>query len=86
MSSSPHHDTTSKQPDPLKPVEVPVQFPPPATPSSEAISTVIRALEAREAAANKSVARHVQFLLARLQVLEREAEEEEAVVMMLLLD
>ncbi len=24
MSSSPHHDTTSKQPDPLKPVEVPV--------------------------------------------------------------
>lgn len=69
-----------------KPVEVAVQLLLPVTPSPEAISSVARALEARDATANKSAARQAQSLLARLQVLEREAEDEEAAVMTLLLD
>ena len=70
-----------------KPVEVAVAMLLPAhTPSPEAVATVIRALEVRDATANKSAARQVQSLLTRLQVLEREAEDEEAAVMRLLLD
>ena len=69
-----------------KPVEVAVQILLPKSPSPEAIAVVISALETHDALTTKSVTRQVQSLLARLQVLEREAEEEEAVVMMLLLD
>jgi hypothetical protein len=69
-----------------KPVEVAVRLLLPPAPSPEAIAAVLGALETREANASKSAARQVQALLARLQVLEREAEDEEAAVMMLLLD
>ena len=69
-----------------KPVEVAVQLLLPKVPSADAIALVRTALQERETAVTKSAARQVQSLVARLQVLEREAEEEEAVVMMLLLD
>ena len=69
-----------------KPTEVAVQLLLPKTPSADAIALVRTALQERETAVTKSAARQVQSLIARLQVLEREAEEEEAVVMMLLLD
>lgn len=69
-----------------KPVEVAVQLLLPKAPSADAIALVRTALQERETTVTKSAARQVQSLVARLQVLEREAEEEEAVVMMLLLD
>lgn len=69
-----------------KPTEVAVQLLLPTSPSPEAVAAVISALETRDAETNKSAARQAQSLLARLQVLEREAEDEEAAVIALLLD